>query len=610
MFQSIRSKLTVTYLILIFAVTLIINVFLLNLLEQYYLGYQKEVLTRTGRLVADFSEGYLQEGSSFMVLSNLAEDFSEQVGARVIIVNDNKTVVGDSVRVEGLIGSLLDRPEIDQAWEEGVGYSIQRSAITDQWVMQVAVPVYYGGSSLGAVFISSSLDAIYEILADISRILLFTMGLALVFVGILGTIFAKKITKPISALTAAASQIAEGNLEQQIQVIHKDEVGQLTRQFNIMASKLLEMTSRLENTIQEVSTESKKLSTILSNMVDGVFAVDAQGKLILVNPVAEQIMNINAELCLGMQFKEIPGPEGVKDCFEDSWRSKKEAVCEVVAGENLYKMVISPILGETKEFFGAVAVLQNVTAEKMLEMKQRAFVADVSHELRTPLSSVNILVKNMLEYELAKDEGIDFLKDIDKEIERLSLLVSDILDLTRLESLTCKPGTQKIAPKSLFEEVLTRMHSRAERNQQELTWDIPELAGLEIDQDQIKRVLINLVDNSIKYTPQGGWIRVEAEDQGEEILVKVKDTGPGIPEEDQPRIFERFYRVDKARSREMGGTGLGLAICQEIIAAHGGEIWLESKPGYGSVFAFTLPKTRHAGELEIKGPEDGENQEG
>lgn len=606
MFHSIRSKLTVTYLILIFAVTLIINIFLLNLLEQYYLGYQKEILTRSGRLVADFSEGYMQEGSSYVVLSNLAEDFSQQIGSRVIIVNNNKTVVGDSVRVEGLIGSLLERSEINQAWEEGEGYSIQRSALTGRWVMQVAVPVYNGGNPLGAVFISSSLDHIYKILADISRILLFTMAMALIIVGVLWTIFAKKITKPISALTAAAKQIAEGNLEQQIQVIQKDEVGQLSRQFNIMVSKLLEMTHRLENTIQEVSTESNKLSTILSNMVDGVFAVDADGKLILVNPVAEKIFNIKADEYLGRRFNEIPGLDGIKESFEKAWRSKKENTCEIAIDEQQYKMVTSPTLDEKKDFFGAVSVLQNLTVEKILERKQRAFVEDVSHELRTPLSSVNILVKNMLEYDLARDEGKEFLTDIDKEIERLSLLVSDILNLTRLESLMCKMGTNKVEPKPLFEEVLMRMHSRAERNQQELTWDIPELVSLEIDQDQIKRVLINLVDNAIKFTPQGGWIRVEAEDQGEEILVKVKDTGPGIPEEDQPRIFERFYRVDKARSREMGGTGLGLAICHEIITAHGGNIWVESKPGYGSVFAFTLPKIKHSRDLEGK---DSEEQE-
>ncbi len=590
MFQSIRSRLTVTYLILIFFVTLIINVFLLNLLEQYYLGYQKEALTRTGRLVAEFSQGYLQEGSSYMILSNLAEDFSQQIKARVIIVNNNKTVVGDSVRVEGLIGSLLDRDEIDQAWEEGVGYSIQRSAITDQWVMQVAVPVYEGGSSLGAVFISSSLDPIYEILSYISRILLYTMGMALVIVGILGAIFAKKITKPISALTAAARQIAQGNLEQKIHVIQNDEVGELTRQFNIMVSKLLEMTRRLENTIQEVSTESNKLSTIISNMLDGVFAVDADGKLILVNPAAEQTLRVQGQDYMGQKFNEIPFPKEILKCFERAWRSSEENTCEVSLDEDQYEMVISPILDDQKEFFGAVAMIKNVTAYRLLERKQRAFVADVSHELRTPLTSVNILVKNMLEYDLAREEGKDFLKDIDKEIERLTLLVTDILDLTRLDSLSCQQGLQMVEPRPLFEDVLLRMHTRAERNQQELTWDIPELAALQINPDQIKRVLINLVDNAIKYTPPGGWIRVEAEDQGEEIQVKVKDTGPGIPLEDQPRIFERFYRVDKDRSREKGGTGLGMAISYEIIMAHGGKIWVDSKPGYGSAFAFTLPK--------------------
>lgn len=602
MFGSIRIKLTITYIILILVVSLITNSFLYNILEQYHLGYQKDVLSQSGRLVADFAEGYLRDGDSYAVLSNLAEDFSRQIGARVIIVNPNKVVIGDSVRVEGLIGSLLDREEIDAAWAEGEGYSIQKSPKTKQWVMQVSVPIGRGDTVMGAVFLSFSLTPVYDILADIKNILIFIMITAMIFASFLGAIFAKKITKPISLLTAATKQIASGNLEQNIKVMGNDEIGELTTQFNIMTAKLREMTCRLEDTIQEVSTEKNKLTAILTNMVNGVIAVDAEGRLIMANPVAEKIFDFTAQEKLGKDLRELTGHYKLDYYFLQATKKRKEVFGELQIEDDLFKLAVLPFLSDdSKEILGSVGVLQDITADRNLERKQREFVADVSHELRTPLSSLNLLVKTMLEYDLALDEGKEFLKDMDVEIERLSALVQDILDLTRLESVKGKLSLRKTDVKKLFEEILVRMLSRTERRKQELTWDIPNLPQMEIDEAQIERVLINLVDNAIKYTPEGGWIKVEAEDHGEEVIFKVKDTGPGIPEEDQPRIFERFYRVDKTRSREMGGTGLGLAICSEIITAHGGNIWVESKLDHGSTIVFTLTKKPEEREQGYRG---------
>lgn len=590
MFSSIRARLIITYVVIVLLVMFLVNVFLLNLLENYHLGYQKDVLNQAGRLVADFSHDSLVEDPDYVALSSLAEDFSRQIGARVIIVNHNSVVVGDSVRVEGLIGSLLEREEITQAFEEGEGYSIQRSPQTAQWVMQVAVPVYEGGTPRGAVFLSYSLSAVYQMLEDIRNILIYTTLMALILVGSLGSVFAKKIIQPIKALTQVVKETAEGNLDQNIRVINNDEMGQLAIQFNTMMARLREMTRRLQDTIEEVSTERNKLTAILTNMIDGVIAVDADGKLILANPVAEKIFNFDAEENMGKRLGEINIDYQLDRYFIKVWKDKKETTGELPWGDQVFKVAVSPILGTAGELYGSVAVLQDITSMRKLEQKQREFIADVSHELRTPLSSVNLLVKNMLDYDLVKEEGEEFLRDIDGEIERLNLLVQDILDLTRLESLKGRKGLKKTDLQKVFDYTLARMHPRAERNQLELTWDIPDFPPLLVNEDQVKQVLINLVDNAIKYTPEGGWLKVEGEDQGDEILIKVKDTGPGIPQEDQDRIFERFYRVDKTRSREMGGTGLGLAICREIITAHGGRIWIEGKEGYGTTFFFTLPK--------------------
>ncbi len=591
MYSSIRTKLTITYVVIIFLVILFFNYFLLNMLEQYYLGYQREVLNSAGRLVADFSQRYMVDEGNYVALSSLAEDFSRQVGARVIIVDRNMLVVGDSVRVEGLISSQLDREEIKAARQEGEGYSVQKSPKTSEWVMQVAVPINNGETFRGAVFLSYSLSSIYDILSDIGSMLTYILIFALVMVGILGSFFARKITRPILALTSATKEISRGNLEQNIKITDYDEVGQLTIQFNSMAARLREMTHQLQNTINEVSTERNKLTAILTNMVDGVIAVDAGNKLIMANPVVEKAFGFKAGENMGKGLKEINIHQELEEYFLEVRDSREEISGELEFEQHVFQLNVSPLLSENnKEFLGSVAVLQDITSQKKLEKMQKEFIADVSHELRTPLSSVNLIVKTMLDYDLAKEEGKSFLKDMDTEMERLSSLVEDILSLTRLESLKDRHILRETDINQLFQEVLGRMLPRAERNQLELTWELPQLPKVEINDDQIKQVLINLLDNAIKYTPQGGWIKVEVQDQGEEVLVMVKDTGPGIPQEDQPRVFERFYRVDKTRSRELGGTGLGLAICYEIVTAHGGKIWLDSKTDYGTVFYFTLPK--------------------
>lgn len=591
MFSSIRGRLIFTYLLLFLVVMLFINSFLLNMLEHYYLSNQKEFLLQAGRLVAEFSQTYLGEEASYVILSNLAEDFSRQFGARVLIVNENNVVVGDSVRVRGLIGTTLEREEIRRAREEGQGDSIQQSLETGHWVMQVSVPITREGRTLGAVFLSYSLNSVYQVLSDIRNILLSTMALALLVVGLLGVILARKISLPISALIGATGEMAQGNFDQKIKVNNRDETGMLASQFNLMAARLREMTGQLQEKIRDVSAEKNKLNAILNNMADGVIAVDSQGRLMMANPVAEKMFEFQEAENLEQSLKEIDADKFSKldNFFLEVWRDKKELSGELPLGPGFIRFTCSPLLSDNQDFIGTVAVLRDITAQRKLEKMQKEFVADVSHELRTPLSSVNLLVKNMLEYDLAKDEGREFLKDIDGEIERLSLLVQDILDLTRMDTLEEKVHREKVNVKEVIEGVMLKMLPRANRIQVLLTWDIPQLPQLKIDREQLKRVLINLVDNAINYTPEGGWIKVEAAQQGQGVRFMVRDTGPGIPEEDQPRVFERFYRVDKTRSREMGGTGLGLAICQEIITAHGGKIWVESKEGQGTAMFFTLP---------------------
>ena len=465
MLTSIRARLTLTYILLILAVMGVISVFLLNMLENYYLDYQRDTMASSANLVAEISSSFMQRESDLIILSTMAQDMARQINSRVIIVDSQGMVLGDSQRVGGFFGTILLRPEINTALTGETGTSVQYSQNLGQRVMQVAVPVFLEGEVLGAVFLSASLEAIYQTLGAVRNFIISATLLALVLVGFFAALMAKSFTAPIEELTSAARQMAEGNLEQDIPVRNEDEIGQLTRQFNQMSTK---------------------------------------------------VMGTNRQL--------------------------------------------------------------------------REFVANASHELRTPLTTINLLVSSL--QDLAQDPEIrdEFIKDIQGETQRLIDLVSDLLDLARLDGET---RSSPRAPLNLVELVRGVVHSTASRiERQGLTLDYREQSGeltVLANSDELKQVLNNLLDNALKYTPEGGCIRIEVRGGAHEAFVAVADTGCGIPGEALDKVFERFYRVDKARSREKGGTGLGLSICRELITKHNGEMWAESQEGKGSTFYFVLP---------------------
>lgn len=462
--RSIRARLTVTFLAVILAVMVMISLFLYNLLERYYLNHLQESLTRTGHSAAEFVAGYLRARMDPVQLSGLAEIFNRQARARVVFIDRDGTVVGDSARIGTLLGEKLARDEVAAAFQGEVGTSVQYSEKSQQKVMQVAVPVVENGQLVGAVFLSASLQDIYRTLQDIQRFLLLATLIAMVIAGGGSIILAWSFTGPIELLTAAAAEIAEGKLDQQIEVRSVDEIGGLANQFNIMATRLHSMTRNLKN-----------------------------------------------------------------------------------------------------------------------------FAADVSHELRTPLASLSLLVKSLQEYSMEAEQRREFLEDMDRELDRLILLVNDLLELTRLEQPQGR-RSKRFSLSALVQEVVEQLGPRFERQGMRLIATKPagpvETGGSAL---QIRRVLHNLLDNAIKYTSPGGWVRISTEIIDRSARVKIEDTGCGIPPDDLPHLFERFYRVDPARSREAGGTGLGLAIAREIVETHGGRIWAESSPGKGSTFYFTLP---------------------
>ncbi len=453
---------TITYLLLVAAVMLLTGFFVLNKLESYHLAVQEENLEHTGNLITALILPHLHDGAGPHRLSTVAADLSKQINARVIVVDNNRVVLGDSHGGE-LVGNSLERTEVEEALQGRTGRSVQYSNLSQQQVLQMAIPLNDQNERLGAIFFATSLNPLYENLTTVRHFFIFATLIAMALTAALGGLFAKHLGGSIKEFTAAARRMAAGKLDQKIPVTSRDEIGELADQFNIMAESLKEMKKRLTR-----------------------------------------------------------------------------------------------------------------------------FVADVSHELRTPLASIHVCLQSLQHYDMKPEEQQEFLQDINQETQRLIYLVEDLLELTRREEVEDK---REIVPlRKLIDEVLSTAIPRATRKELKLFDKLPDnLPHFNISPAAFKRVLFNVLDNAIKFTPAGGWLKVSAEMRKADVCITVQDTGYGIPEEELPFIFERFYRVDQARSRDLGGTGLGLAICKEIMELYGGTITVESQAEEGSTFYLTLP---------------------
>ncbi len=463
-FYSIRFRLTATFLAIILAVMIIISLFLYNTLEHYYLNNQRESLEMSGFLASDFLIGHLSGQIDSVRLSTLAENMSRQAQARVIFTNQQGVVVGDSIRVGGLLNQTLDHEDIRKALTGETSSSVSYSETTGYQVMQVSIPVKDENDSIvGIILLSTSLEDLYKTLDDIRSFLLLATVLAMAIVGGGAVALAHRFTGPLEELTTAAKRMAEGKLNQHIEFSSDDEIGRLADQFNIMAKRLDYYTSNLKK-----------------------------------------------------------------------------------------------------------------------------FAADVAHEIRTPLTTMSLLTGSLKEHDMEPQQQKEFIEDLDNELERLIALVNDLLTLSRLEKNQI--GKESISLNVLMREIISENQYRFARAGLELSGEMPdEELTVQATTLQLRQVIGNLLDNALNYTTPGGTVRVLLYKEDREVVVAVEDTGCGIPEEDIDYIFERFFRVDRARSREAGGTGLGLAIVSEIITKHEGRVWVESEEGVGSRIYFALP---------------------
>ncbi|MEW8959149.1 MAG: two-component system histidine kinase PnpS [Moorella sp. (in: firmicutes)] len=418
--------------------------------------------------------------------------------------------------------------------------------------------------------------------------ILLLSAVAIVVVMAVGTfLISREIIMPLRALLPLTRRIAEGDLEQRLEVQNHDEIGVLSHHLNVMVETL-------RNTLREIVEERNKIQAIIASMGDALLTVDQVGRIMLLNPAAEAMLGKKEEEVVRKYLLEVIRSHEVDKMVKEIIASGEPREIETrlfPTTNQFFKINGSPIISTQKRVVGAALTIRDMTAMRRLEKMRTEFVANVSHELRTPLTSIRGFVETLLEGAMEDPQLCRrFLSIINKEARRLQQLIDDLLTLSRLES----GGIERSRGMTVFKPVLdgvlaTVEHLAAEKGiilETAIAEDIPPLA---MGENYLSQVLLNLIDNAIKYTPAGGRVTVRAAKEEDGIRVEVEDTGIGIPAESLPRVFERFYRVDKARSREMGGTGLGLAIVKHIIEVHGGRVGVESRPGQGSRVFFIVP---------------------
>lgn len=562
-YRSLTTKLLIGYvslLLIVFGSTSIVSE---KLIGARFVSTVDESLLRQAKLIAD---NY----------PNPVTHIAHSLGLRITIIDSYGTVLVESEENPQAMEQHLDRPEVKTALVRGQGFSSRFSSTLGTSLRYAAL--YQDG----IIFrVAIPLTMVSNSLIQLRTISFLATAFAIFFGSIFAFAWNKKILNPLTEITDVAEAIARGNLSSRISTTGSDEIATLATSFNLMAD-------RLSLTISDLTGERNKLNAVITSMADGLITIDSNKNITVINPQACNLFNFTSNPVGSPLWQMIRTPE-VITAFTNALENGQLVSQQFslwVQGERQMEIRSIPLKDENNQIIGAVGVIHDLTEIKRLERVRRDFVSNVSHELRTPLTSVNGFIETLRDNELDRETELHFLEIMYTETQRMINLISDLLTISRLESghTTLKKAVFPIEP--LWREL--EMLFLAKADQKGLTLDFQGKLDIYGDRDQIKQILINLIDNAIKYSDKGSII-IAAKQGPRNITLSVTDKGPGIPAEEHSRLFERFYRVDKARSRAQGGTGLGLSIVKHIAEEHNGKPFVKSNPGEGSTFGVELP---------------------
>ncbi|MEN4100453.1 MAG: ATP-binding protein [Anaerolineaceae bacterium] len=584
MARSLHWRISASYTTLVVISMIILSGLLYTIVRNHYIESLRAQLLDHAQGLSEQAAPLIAAGQPGADLNDLVLLYSNLLDLRITIVRLDGRVIADSGDQDAIMANYLNQPEVSQALTGVKAHDIRFRDALDTEILYVAVPAHQENEIIGAVRLAVSLQRVNQSLAVVRNtivgISLLTMAGAVLLAMVLGNL----TTQPLKRLTNRVLEMSADESVKRAPHAPVDEIRQLSQAFS-------RLTSRLNKQIEELTSERGKLSAVLIHMTDGVMIVDKDGIVRLVNPAVLQMFATTESEAL-----DRPLIEAVRNHqFVELWRKsqltgRQHNVILEISPERLFIQGIATPLTESLPDH-ILLVFQDFTRIRRLEMIRRDFVSNVSHELRTPLASLKALTETLMEGALDDPPAARrFLVRMEHEIDNLTQLVRELLELSRIESGRVPLDRRVISPYELITVSIERMQVQAERAGLKVMVDIPEdIPNVSADSERMEQVLVNLIHNAIKFTSPGGEIKVGAFTQPGKVVFYVHDTGVGISAEALPRIFERFYKADRARSG--GGTGLGLSISRHLVEAHDGRIWAQSVPGQGSTFYFSLPIT-------------------
>ena len=592
MFRSLHMKLVLIMVLLILSLMTVVGAFLMNAVVRYYLddfNTRMSSMFSAQDLYEDLTSPYEGEEDGVAGLQDVLRANMGELGVdgrtRYYFILDGTTGAYLAGSDDQLGQSLDKSPNVLSAL--ATGEPATGSDITADF-MDVAIPITRGEVPY-IIQIYDNRQTVTELNGSIFMLIIQALIFGLISSVLLSFLLAKTMITPIERLTAGAKRVASGDFSRKLEVASKDEIGVLTATFNSMARQL-------QATIREAENERNKLDTLFLHMTDGVVAFSREGAVIQKNPAAEDMLGrpILPEDTYEGLFGDLAPLEQILSLEQPGYQE-----AERTAGSRSLELLLAPFDQESGQG-GVMVVIHDVTTQRRNEEMRREFVANVSHELRTPLTNIRSYAETLVDSagDIPPAMEKNFLGVILNESDRMTHIVQDLLTLSRFDSGRSELKLERFSFSAAVRDIYNAVLMDAQRHGHTLTLDIapdiPEMVG---DRDRVLQVMMNVVSNAIKYTPDGGGqIAISAGRNPLRVWMEVSDNGIGIPEADRPRIFERFYRVDKARSRESGGTGLGLSIAKEIVDRHEGIIALVDRPGPGTTIRIELP---------IEGPAHG-----
>ncbi|MDD2189752.1 MAG: ATP-binding protein [Eubacteriales bacterium] len=602
--SGIRWKIVFIYFLLVFIATTIIGVFIMSQLEAYYknsIRNNMSDLVLESTLLSSFTEYDDLMSYQERIQSNVV-NWSKGIQQEIFVVDDDFTIIASNNEKLVLKSAvkLLDHSIILSGFNGEIAEAdgIVQQQNKDLPVKNMVFPIGEKDDIKGVLYLREDMTSVYDTIDQSKIIFVRAMVIALIITVVLGFFIARSITVPINDVTEKAEKMARGDFSQEVSVKSDDEIGRLAEMFNLLRKQL-------NQTLSEISNEKSKLETILQYMADGLIAIDLSGHIIHANPAAMEMLNIAEEDKVNKHYDDT-----IRDYNENLTFDKLRDNCKdggaadiFTYSGSIFAVRYDRFKDENAQDVGIIMILQDITERQKLENMQMDFVANVSHELKTPLTTIKSYTETLICGQVDdKETSNQFLQIIDVEADRMNRLVKDLLQLSRLDYKQENWNKKESNLISLLKSVVAKVEMTAKQKNQHLNciFDDSKKVMSMIDRDGIEQVLMNILTNAIKYTQEGGRIDIDALHAGKNALIIVTDNGIGIPEKELSRVFERFFRVDKARSRAMGGTGLGLAISKQIVEEHNGSIELDSKEGRGTRVTISLPLSHIRGKRNIE----------